>query len=104
MKRLLFLAALVGAFVTFGTATEASHRYSWGGGYGISGGGHYGGCYTPSYRSYPRAYPTYHRTWHDTSHYDYHPPSLQRHRNHFHYVPGHYDLHRTGHWDVHLHR
>jgi hypothetical protein len=22
-----------------------------------------------------------------------------RHRNHFHYVPGHYDFHETGHWD-----
>jgi hypothetical protein len=22
-----------------------------------------------------------------------------RHRNHYHYVPGHYDFHDTGHWD-----
>jgi hypothetical protein len=21
-----------------------------------------------------------------------------RHYNHYHYIPGHYDLHRTGHW------
>ena len=50
-------------------------------------------------------YPSYgtHRTWHDTSHLDYHAPSLVPHRGHFDYVPGHYDVHRTGHWDSHHH-
>lgn len=37
--------------------------------------------------------------WHDTSHYDYHGPSLQRHGNHFDYVPGHYHFHQSGHYD-----
>jgi hypothetical protein len=37
--------------------------------------------------------------WHDTSHYDYHPGEFVRHRNHYHYVPGHWDYHETGHWD-----
>ena len=44
-----------------------------------------------------------HRTWHNTSHLDYHAPSLVPHRGHFDYVPGHYDVHRTGHWDTHHH-
>ena len=52
-------------------------------GYGYGGGDCYGG------RS----------VWHDTSHYDYHPGEVVRHRNHYHYVPGHYDFHETGHWD-----
>lgn len=42
-----------------------------------------------------------HGGWHDTSHYDWHGPSLQRHGNHFDLVPGHYDFHRTGHYDRH---
>jgi hypothetical protein len=29
---------------------------------------------------------------------DYHPGYSWRHGNHFHYEPGHYDLHRDGHW------
>ena len=52
-------------------------------------------------------YPSYgggvHRTWHDTTHLDYHGPSLVPHRGHLDYVPGHYDVHRTGHWDTHRH-
>ena len=44
-----------------------------------------------------------HRTWHDTSHFDYHGPSLVPHGDHLDYTPGHYDLHRTGHWDRHGH-
>ncbi len=42
-----------------------------------------------------------HRRWHDTSHYDYHGPSLVPHGNHYDFVPGHYDFHRSGHWDHH---
>jgi hypothetical protein len=37
--------------------------------------------------------------WHDTTHYDYHPGQVVPHGNHLDYVPGHYDLHRSGHWD-----
>ena len=40
-------------------------------------------------------------TWHDTSHLDYHAPSAVRHRGHIDYIPGHYDVHRTGHRDRH---
>lgn len=42
-----------------------------------------------------------HADWNDTSHYDYHPGGVVRHRNHYHYVPGHYDYHDDGHWDHH---
>lgn len=59
------------------------------GGYNQSGFGGY-----PSYGSHV------HRTWHNTTHLDYDPPSLVPHRGHLDYVPGHYDLHRTGHWDM----
>lgn len=44
-----------------------------------------------------------HRTWHDTTHLDYHAPSLVPHRGHLDYVPGHYDVHHTGHRDPHGH-
>ena len=33
------------------------------------------------------------RVWHDTTHYDYHPGEWVRHGHHYHYIPGHYDLH-----------
>ena len=63
------------------------------GGYGGYGGGYGRGLsinlYRPSYS--PPA-------WHDTTHYDYHPGGLVPHRGHFDYVPGHYDLHRSGHF------
>ena len=35
---------------------------------------------------------------HDTTHLDYHAPQIRRHGNHFHVQPGHYDVHRSGHW------
>ena len=40
--------------------------------------------------------------WHNTSHYDYHPGEWIPYGNDFDYQPGHYDFHRSGHWD-HLH-
>jgi hypothetical protein len=40
-----------------------------------------------------------HRSYyHDTTHLDYHRPTVIPHNGHFDYVPGHYDVHRTGHW------
>ncbi len=45
--------------------------------------GHYGGHYG---------------WYHDTTHLDYHAPQIYRHGNHWDYQPGHYDIHRTGHW------
>lgn len=38
--------------------------------------------------------------WHDTTHLDYHGPAVVRHGNHYDYQPGHYDVHRSGHYDV----
>ncbi len=61
------------------------------GGYGAAYGGIYGSRYG-SYYGHPRH-----------GHYDYHPPELIRHRNHFHVQPGHYDYHgpRYGHHGHH---
>jgi hypothetical protein len=42
-----------------------------------------------------------HAHWHDTTHLDYHPGEFVPHYDHYHYVPGHFDVHRTGHWDHH---
>lgn len=73
--------------------------------YGYSGfnsrfGGYNQGVGYGGYQSYGRPV---HRTWHDTTHLDYHAPSLVPHRGHLDYVPGHYDVHRSGHWDTHHH-
>lgn len=38
------------------------------------------------------------RSFHDTTHLDYHPTEVIRHGNHYDVQPGHYDVHRTGHW------
>ena len=67
-------------------------------GYGNSGYGGYSG-----FNNYPVYGGHSHRTWHDTSHLDYHAPSVVPHSGHYDYVPGHYDLHQTGHWDRHGH-
>jgi hypothetical protein len=37
--------------------------------------------------------------YHDTSHLHYRPSRLVLHGNHFHYQPGGYEVHHTGHWD-----
>ena len=42
-----------------------------------------------------------HLDWHDTSHLHWRPAGAVRHGNHFDYVPGGWEVHRTGHWDVH---
>jgi hypothetical protein len=36
--------------------------------------------------------------YHDTTHLDYHAPQIYRHGNHFDYQPGHFDVHRSGHY------
>jgi hypothetical protein len=100
MKRFLMLAAVIAALATIGTSAEAGWRsYGWNSHYGSHGG--YGWRRNFGHRNHYS--PRVHRTWHDTSHYDYHPGQFVRHGNHFHSQPGHYDLHRTGHWDTHLH-
>jgi hypothetical protein len=103
-------AIILIAIVAFGLSGIATSTASAGGfgfyvaspGYGYSvGAGHgfYGGYRTAYYggRGYCDDGWDRDHEWHDTSHYDYHPPTVVRHRNHFHYVPGHYDFHRTGH-------
>jgi len=42
-----------------------------------------------------------HLRWHDTTHLDWHPGEYAPHGNHYDYIPGHYDVHHSGHWDRH---
>jgi hypothetical protein len=106
MKGLLLAAAGMAALFGLGATAEAGHKHHGHGhahvhghhnhypsGFGLSFG--FGGY--PVYAS-PVA-PIYRPpVYHDTTHYDYHPPTIYRHRNHYHVAPGHYDLHRSGHW------
>ena len=130
MKRLLVAASAVWALsLAFSSQASAQHYgcgsgYGYGGGYssprlsfsvGYGGNSRFGSGYSgfnSGYSGYGGhsgygGYPAYgghvHQTWHDTSHYDYHAPSLVPHRGHSDYVPGHYDLYQTGHWDRHGH-
>jgi hypothetical protein len=124
MKRFLLTTAclLITLLLAATTVKEtlAQGCYSYGspnryyGNYGSYYGGFQGG-YNVGYGTYPGygVYPGYgalpfstnyrggHAHWHDTTHLDYHPGEVVRHRNHYHYVPGHYDVHEDGHWDYH---
>jgi hypothetical protein len=106
MTKYIFTVSAVLAFIigTLGGAKEASAQGFHFGGAGV----HVDVGYPHSYGGYP--YTTYWgngwsgwggHTWHDTTHYDYHPGGFRRHNNHYHYVPGHYDVHYDGHWDHH---
>jgi len=64
-----------GGYRHFGHSRHAPHSV-------FHGSGHWGG----------------HGRWHDTTHLDYHPGGFVPHFNHFHYVPGHYDVHHSGHF------
>lgn len=77
------------------------------GGFGISTGHHgyhrsYRSAYQPrvynNYRSYNHGIYGHRGFYHDTTHLHYHRPQLVPHNGHLDYVPGHYDVHRTGHW------
>ena len=131
MKSLLFTAGALLALSLIGSshaiAQHHGHHSSYGRGYSSPrmsvsvGYGNYGSFQSRRFRSSGfnsgfsshlgglgyGGYPAYggraHSVWHDTSHLDYHGPSLVPHRGHFDYVPGHYDVHRTGHWDTHHH-
>ena len=77
-----------------GYAPGLSARYGGYGGYGVGlsvGGPNFGF----SYNSAPRIYPQ--------PHWDYHPTTLRRHGNHYHVIPGHYDLHVPGRHPHHHH-
>lgn len=63
------------------------------GGYGYGQRGYFRGGYGGAYRP--------HYDYHDTTHLDYHPGTARRHFDHYDYTPGHYDVHRSGHWDRH---
>lgn len=90
-----------GLHLDFGDPHRSAACYGGGrGGYAYGGrGGHhaYRGNGARSYHGYRGGY----RTWHDTTHLDWHPGGYVPHGNHFDYVPGHYDVHRDGHWDYH---
>jgi hypothetical protein len=127
MKSLLVAAGALLALSFVGSSGAVAQHYGCNSGYGRGysspglsvsvGYGNFGGYQSRNFRSVGfnsgfsgyrgHGYPVYggrtHSTWHDTSHLDYHGPSLVPHRGHFDYVPGHYDLHRTGHWDTHHH-
>ncbi|EKK03406.1 hypothetical protein [Rhodopirellula baltica] len=107
-KKVLPVVALAAAF-TLGLGGEAQaqhgHGFHSGGHHGVRHGGHVYGSqpslHVPGH--FQSHYPSHSIQWHqpryhDTTHLDYHAPSFKRHRNHFHYQPGHYDVHRTGHW------
>ncbi len=121
MSRFILSTLVIVGLVTASSSNVfADHcNGGYGGGYGGYGGGYQGGFhggYSSGYRgngfgvqvysaprySYAPSYtPAYQSQsyYHNTSHYDYHAPSLQRHRGHYDYVPGHYDYHQTGHYD-----
>ena len=104
MKSILLASAAAVGLIGFGTDSAEAQ---WGYRSGHSHRGYDSHDYRGDYRS--RGYDTHYRGgyyrphyhWHDTSHYDWHAPSIQRHGNHYHYTPGHYDFHRDGHWDRH---
>ena len=116
MSRFIFSSvAIVGLLALSAGSAFAQHCQSGGYGGGGYGGGGYGGGYSgsqfgvqvystpnynyaPRYQSYQPSYGYGQSYYHDTSHYDYHAPSIQRHRNHYHVTPGHYDYHQTGHF------
>lgn len=102
-KKMFLPAVALAAAFTFAFSGEAKAQY----GYGLGCGyGQIGQAYRPAvpshlgygHRSYAPNYSWRQPTFHDTTHLDYHPPQIIRHRRHFHVQPGHYDVHRTGHW------
>ncbi len=107
MKRIVGVVVVAVAAVLSGMSTEAqadhyrhshysrnhSHHHSYSPSRVYIGVG--GFSYSSGYSTCSPRTPV----WHDTSHYDYHPTEVLRHRDHYHVVPGHYDYHRSGHYD-----
>lgn len=109
MKRFA-LTLIVGMLFLLGGGSAAwadnghgrGHGHGGGHGHGHSHHHHGHGGYGYGYGNVnPYRYGGFYRgpVWHDTTHYDYHAPSLPYHRGHYDYIPGHYHLHRGGHWD-----
>ena len=121
MLRQLWKPVILLAVLTVGLSATAQAQYGYRGNiYGGIGQGVYSrGVYTNGghgnygYNNYARPHTSYYGNngggfgfngygrapvWHDTTHYDYHPGGYVPHGNHIHYVPGHYDLHRSGHY------
>lgn len=72
------------------------------GGYG--GHHHHHSYRVPSYgyRSFSPGYNSYYGgSYYSRPHLDYHAPSLVPHRGHYHYQPGHFDLHYGPHYGHH---
>lgn len=104
-KKMLLPAIAFGVAITFALGGEAKAQWGhgWGGqGYGSGHIGHVQPItrshFRHGHRSYVPSYGWRAPTFHDTTHLDYHPPQIIRHRRHFHVQPGHYDVHRSGHW------
>lgn len=76
----------------YGSIGLSVSNYSSGYRSGYSSGYGYGNAGTT--RRYYSPRPVYH----DTTHLDWHPTTLYRHGSHLHVQPGHYDVHRTGHF------
>lgn len=102
MSRLLKIALVVVGVGLAGTGTASAHD-RWGGGWGSGYSGGWGSGYSGGFSGSQYYYGGGYGggcgpVWHDTSHLHYHGPSLRRHGNHFHYIPAHTHLHRSGHW------
>jgi hypothetical protein len=104
MKGFILGTSIAIATSVLGTTAEAGSKHH--GHHGHHGHGHHAvhRHTLPYYGWQPRVYaspiaPLYRpQIYHDTTHYDYHPTTVYRHGNHYHVQPGHYDLHRSGHW------
>src|SRR5262245_38282711 len=79
-----------------GVHIDVGNPHSYYGNYGGYYGGYGSGCgyggYSPYTTYYGGGWGGGHSHWHDTTHLDYHPGEFVRHRGHYHYVPGHYDV------------
>ncbi len=106
MKKLIVTCvALTGIGLLHTKPAQADHRRGFSMQFGSSGmrfgisTRNYSG-----YRGYNRGYGSNRYScqpqgwYHNTSHWDYRPPTVYRHLNHYHQQPGGYEYHRTGHW------
>jgi hypothetical protein len=108
MKRKMSMIMVVAAIFFVGSvASDASAQgiHVHGGGFHVDWGSphvsYYSSPYIGSFDGGLSVWPG-HSDWHDTTHLDYHPGGVVRHRNHLHFVPGHYDVHRSGHFHPHF--